>query len=172
MAKKQEAAQKKPTPKRKTKYLNNKDLLAQVIISKEEGKMSNELAKMLTLLTARYGKKGNFANYTYNEDMQAYAMMMLVRTWNSFDPAKSNNPFAFFTQCIKNSFIQYLNQEKRQRVIRDEILVDKGLTPSYNYQMEYESQRPAHDEEDHDQHMEDANRLEQEEKSDDDLLGY
>lgn len=169
MAKKQEAAA-KPTTKRKTKYLNNKDLLAQVVLSKEQGKMSDELAKMLTLLTARYGKKGNFANYTYNEDMQAYAMMMLVRTWNSFDPAKSNNPFAFFTQCIKNSFIQYLNQEKRQRVIRDEILVDKGLTPSYNYQMEYE-QRLAHDEEDHDQHVEDANQLEKEQK-DDDLLGY
>lgn len=159
--------EKKDTPKRKTKYLNNKDLLAQVIASKEQGEMTGELAKMLTLLTARYGKKGNFANYTYNEDMQAYAMMMLVRTWNSFDPAKSNNPFAFFTQCIKNSFIQYLNQEKRQRVIRDELLVDKGLTPSYNFQMEHENnQRLAHDEEDHEQHVEDAAQLKQQQKDD------
>ena len=81
--------------------------------------MSNDLAKMLQLLTSRYAKKGNFANYTYNDDMQSYAMLMLVKTWNSFDPAKSSNPFAFFTQCIKNSFIQYLNYEKRQRDIRD-----------------------------------------------------
>jgi hypothetical protein len=70
---------------------------------------------------------------TYNDDMQAYAMLMLVRTWRSFDPKRSDNPFAFFTQCIKNSFKQYLNQEKRQRVIRDVILVDMGLTPSFNY---------------------------------------
>ena len=65
--------------------------------------------------------------------MQSYAMMMLVRTWNSFNPEKSNNPFAFFTQCIKNSFIQYLNQERRQRNIRDEMLIDQGMNPSFNY---------------------------------------
>lgn len=123
--------------KRPVKYLNNKDLLAQVVLSKSKVKMSGELAKMLQLLTSRYAKKGNFANYTYNDDMQSYAMLMLVKTWNSFDPAKSSNPFAFFTQCIKNSFIQYLNYEKRQRDIRDEVLVDSGLSPSYNYQYEY-----------------------------------
>lgn len=170
MPKKQEAVEKKPPTKRKTNYLNNKSLLAQVIASKEQGHMTDELAKMLQLLTARYGKKGNFVNYTYNEDMQAYAMMSLVKTWNSFDPAKSSNPFAFFTQCIKNSFIQYLKLEKRQRVIRDELLVDSGLTPSYNYQMEYEAQRHVHDEEDHEQHVKDAEELEQ--KPDDDLVQY
>lgn len=70
---------------------------------------------------------------SYNEDMQAYALMMLVRTWNSFNPEKSNNPFAFFTQCIKNSFIQYLNQEKRQRDVRDVMLIDQGMNPSYGF---------------------------------------
>lgn len=117
----------------KTLYLNNKDLMAEVKRSKDVGQMTNELATMLQLLCSKYAKKGNFINYSYNEDMQAYAMMMLVRTWNSFDPAKSNNPFAFFTQCIKNSFIQYLNQEKRQRDVRDVILIDQGMNPSYGY---------------------------------------
>lgn len=128
------------TSKRPVKYLNNKDLLAQVIASKKQAKMTNELAKMLQLLTLRYGKKGNFANYTYNDDMQSYAMLMICKTWQGFDPAKSSNPFAWFTQCIKNSFIQYLNYEKRQRDIRDEVLVDSGLSPSYNYQAEYASE--------------------------------
>lgn len=117
----------------KTLYLNNRDLMTEVKRSKEIGQLTNELALMLQLLCARYAKKGNFINYSYNEDMQAYAMMMLVRTWNSFDPAKSSNPFAFFTQCIKNSFIQYLNQEKRQRDIRDVILIEQGMSPSYGY---------------------------------------
>lgn len=129
--------------KRPVKYLNNKDLLAQVIMSKKNGKMTNELAKMLQLLTLRYGKKGNFANYTYNDDMQSYAMLMIVKTWNGFDPAKSSNPFAWFTQCIKNSFIQYLNYEKRQRDIRDEVLVDSGMLPSFNYQHEYAEEHKA-----------------------------
>jgi DNA-directed RNA polymerase specialized sigma subunit len=132
-----------PKPRKPKNYLNNRDLLAEVILSKEREQMTDKLAHMLTMLCARYGKRGNFANYTYNEDMQAYAMMMLVRTWNSFKPEKSNNPFAFFTQCIKNSFIQYLNHEKRHRVIRDEIMVDKGLNPSYTYQLEHEAKQEA-----------------------------
>lgn len=117
----------------KTIYLNNKELLAEVKRCKKKGQMSDMLAKMLQLLCSKYAKKGSFINYSYNEDMQAYAMMMLVRTWNSFDPDKSNNPFAFFTQCIKNSFIQFLNQEKRQRDVRDLLLIDQGLSPSYGY---------------------------------------
>lgn len=117
----------------KTIYLNNKELLAEVRRSKKTGRMSDLLAKMLMLLCSKYAKKGNFVNYSYNEDMQAYAMMMLVRTWASFDPDKSNNPFAFYTQCIKNSFIQFLNQEKRQRNIRDLLLLDQGLSPSHGF---------------------------------------
>ncbi len=117
----------------KTIYLSNKELLAEIKRSKEAGHMSNALAMMLQLLCSKYAKKGNFINYSYNEDMQAYALMMLVRTWNSFDPEKSNNPFAFFTQCIKNSFIQYLNQEKRQRDVRDVMLIDQGMNPSYGF---------------------------------------
>ena len=140
--------------------------------------MTDKLAHMLTMLCARYGRKGNFANYTYNEDMQAYAMMMLVRTWNSFKPEKSNNPFAFFTQCIKNSFIQFLNQERRQRDIRDVLLVDNGLTPSYTYQMEQEAaQKKAqeeghkHDGDDHgDQTEHDVTKSSSEESED--LLKY
>lgn len=143
-------------------YLNNKSLLAEVMESKRKGKMTDKLAKMLMLLTSRYAKKGNFANYSYNEDMVGYAMLMLVKTWDSFDPNKSDNPFAFFTQCIKNSFIQYLNQEKRQRNIRDELLVDVGMSPSHTYTNEHSEDRVlAHDEEDFFQHQRDAQSLKQ-----------
>lgn len=121
-------AQKKPGL-----YLNNKDLLSEVIKSKQQQKMTDKFARMLMLLTSRYAKKGNFSGYTYNEDMQGYALMMLVRTWDSFDPSKSENPFAFYTQCIKNSFTQFLNQERKQRDIRDSLLVDNGMSPSYSY---------------------------------------
>jgi DNA-directed RNA polymerase specialized sigma24 family protein len=119
-------------PKKKN-YLNNKDLLAEVVKSKAQQQMSDKLALMLTMLCKKYAKRGNFANYSYNDDMQGYAMLMLVKTWNSFDPAKSNNPFAFFTQCIKNSFIQYLNHEKTQRDIKNETLIAAGMNPSYGY---------------------------------------
>ena len=156
----------KPRKKKKTNYLNNADLLAEVIKSKEQGRMTDKLARMLTMLTSNYSKKHIFASYTYNDDMQAYAMMMLVRTWHKFDETRFSNPFAFYTQCIKSSFIQYLKQEKRQRVIKDEILVKKGLTPSFNYQLEYESQKKVEDEEDHDQHLATINEINSERERD------
>lgn len=135
-------------PVKKKNYLNNKDLLAQVMASKAQGSMTNLLAHMLQTLCRRYAKKGNFANYTYNDDMQGYAMMMVVKTWNSFDPKKSSNPFAFFTQCIKNSFIQFLNLEKRQRNIKDDMLIRSGLNPSYSYQIDHERAQRMHSEND------------------------
>lgn len=143
----------KPT---KTFYLTNKDLLPAIIEAKQQGKLTDKLALMLQLLCAKYAKKGNFANYTYNDDMQAYAMLMLVRTWNSFDLAKSNNPFAFFTQCIKNSFRQYLNVEKRQRTVRDSLMVKNGLNPSYAFLDEANDHQYADDEQDYYFHHETA----------------
>lgn len=168
-------------PKRKQNYLNNKDLLADTVASLEAGQMSDRLAKKLMMLVQRYGRKANFANYTYNDDMQSYALMMLVRTWKSFDPAKSSNAFAFFTQCVKNSFIQYLNQERRQRDIRDEMLVDKGLSPSYTFTSAYEEKQQrersfADDEEDYEEQQQQHKKLKQvqepEDEKQNDLLGF
>lgn len=117
----------------KTLYLTNKELLAEVKRCKANNKMSNELAAMLQLLCSRYGKKGSFVNYSYNEDMQAYAMYMLVKTWHKFNDELYFNAFAFYTQCVKHSFKQYLNMEKKHRTIRDLLLIDSGLNPSFNF---------------------------------------
>lgn len=126
--------------KKKVVYLKNKDLLAEVIRCREnpnsagEYVMSDELARMLQLLCSRYGRKGNVVGYSYNDDMQAYAMLMLVKTWRGFNPEKSSNPFAFYTQCIKNSFTQYLKYEKKHRKLRDKMLINEGLSPSFGYE--------------------------------------
>jgi len=114
-------------------YLNNKELLNEVRESKSKGRMSDTLARMLQLICANFARKGNFVSYTYNTDMQAYAMMMLVRTWGGFDPDKGTNAFAWYTQCIKNSFKQYLNYERKHRDIRDASMLKAGLSPSHTY---------------------------------------
>ena len=124
-------------PRRKRNYLNNKDLLLEVAASKDIGEMTPKFAHMLTTLCARYGSKGNYSGYSYNDDMQAYAMMALCHSWKNFNAEKSQNPFAYYTQCIKSSFAQFLNSEKKQRTTRDVLLVDAGLNPSYTYQLEY-----------------------------------
>ena len=125
--------------RRRTKhdYIDKKELLAEVIGCKEADVMSNKLASMLQLIAKKFAQSRNLAGYTYSEDMQAFAMMMLVKTWRAFKPEKSNNAFAFYTQCIKNSFIQFLNQEKAVRNLRDKLIVAQGGLPSYTYQEEY-----------------------------------
>jgi len=153
--------QEKAAPKKKVNYIRNKDLLAEVIICKEQGEMSDKLARMLQLLTAKYGRSSQFGGYTFNEDMQAYAMMMLCKTWVGFKPERSDNAFAYYTQSIKNSFKQFLNREKVQRVVRDELLVNNGLNPSFTYTNEHSSgdQHYVHDEEDHGQTVQDMKEL-------------
>jgi DNA-directed RNA polymerase specialized sigma24 family protein len=139
-------AAKKTIKRRKANYLNNKDLLAATIESLEQDRVSDTLAKMLMLLVERISQKGNFNNYTYLDDMKAYALMMHMRTFRSFKPERSNNAFAFFTQCTTNSFIQFLNKERRQRDIRDEMLVKQGMAPSHTYANA--NSKPTEDEED------------------------
>lgn len=117
-------------------YLSNYNLLEQIAISKSKNKMSNELVNMLTLLCDRYATRGNFASYTYLEDMKMNALVNLCKTWSTFDADRSSNPFAYYTQTIKNSFIQYLKIEKKQRTIRDKLLVDYGASPSHTYVIE------------------------------------
>jgi hypothetical protein len=120
-------------PKRKKNYINNKDLLRELELSNQQGKMTNELTKMLMLLTRRFAMKGRFSNYTYNEDMQAFALLTIVKVWRGFNAEKYSNPFAYFTQTIKHAFFQYDNLERKQRDIRDEILISNGESPSFSY---------------------------------------
>ena len=143
----------------RTIYLNNKELLAALVVSNDKGRMSDTLAVMLQKLCDRYSTRGNFVNYSYREDMVGYAMLMLVRTWKSFDATKGSNPFAFFTQCIKNSFIQYLNQEKRHRDIRDTLISQQGLSPSFGFSDDNADTHFVEDEQDFEYHKDTANQL-------------
>lgn len=125
--------------KKKTKnYINNADLLIEIKKSKEQGKMTDEFAKMMMLLAKRYSSQGSYAGYTYVEDMESYALMTVCKVWNSFNPEKSNNPFAYFTQTIKRAFWQYMYQEEKHRDIRDEMLMQEGELPSHTYVDKYE----------------------------------
>ena len=132
-----------PVP-RKKKYLNNADLMKQIALSRKQGRMTDELAKMLMTLSARYAKHPDYANiYSYKEDMEAFALLTVVKVWQSFNPEKSSNPFAYFTQVLRHAFYQYLNHEKRQREVKDNLLVDIGELPSFTYMENYREERDA-----------------------------
>ena len=114
-------------------YVNNADLMIEVGLSRAQDQMTDNFVKMLTMLCDRYATRPQYNRYSYLDDMKAYAMYMLVRTWRAFNPEKGSNPFAFYTQCVKNSFIQYLNKESDERDLRDQLLLEAGLNPSFGY---------------------------------------
>lgn len=121
------------TKKKKKNYINNADLLIELEKSHKQNRMTEELGRMLLLLCQRYIQIPRFAKYTYTDDMQGFALMTICRVWKSFDATKSQNPFAYFTQCIHHAYFQYNNQERKQRDIKDEIRIHSGQNPSFNY---------------------------------------
>ena len=116
-------------------YVTNAQLLEAIAEDKANGqKLSSKLAKYLYMIAERYSFSSSFAGYSFREDMVSFAVVNLCANWYKFDPAKSDNPFAFYTTAAYRSFLQYLADEKKQRDIRDQMLVDAGANPSFSYQ--------------------------------------
>jgi hypothetical protein len=102
--------------------------------SKDHGMMTNKLAHMFIKLCERYATRSNWRGYTYNEEMRGQALLQLSQIGLQFDESKSQNPFAYYTAAITNSFTRVLNIEKKMQNIRDDILEQNGLNPSYTRQ--------------------------------------
>ena len=99
--------------------------------SKEHGRATNKLAMMWLKLVDRYATRGNVRGYTYNDEMKGQAILQLSQIGLQFDESKSNNPFAYYTAAVTNSFVRVINLEKRNQNIRDDILEMNDLNPSY-----------------------------------------
>lgn len=102
--------------------------------SKDHGKMTNNLGRMFIKLCDRYGTRANWRGYTYNDEMRGAAILQLIQVGLQFDESKSQNPFAYYTAVITNSFTKILNMEKRNQNIRDDILEMNDMNPSYTRQ--------------------------------------
>jgi hypothetical protein len=99
--------------------------------SKDHGQITNTLARMYIKLCERYATRGNVRGYTYNEEMKGQAILQLTQIGLQFDESKSDNPFAYFTAAVTNSFVRVINIEKKMQNIRDDILEMNGMSPSY-----------------------------------------
>ena len=100
--------------------------------SKDHGQITNTLARMYIKLCERYATRGNVRGYTYNDEMRGQAILQLTQIGLQFDESKSDNPFAYFTAAVTNSFVRIINIEKRNQVIRDDLLEINGMNPSYS----------------------------------------
>ncbi len=93
---------------------------------------------MFIKLSERYAQRSNWRGYTYIEEMRGQAVLQLSQIGLQFDESKSENPFAYYTAAVTNSFTRVLNLEKKNQNIRDDLLEIAGLTPSLTRQTQAE----------------------------------
>lgn len=98
--------------------------------SKDHGRITEELGKMFIKLSERYAQRSNWRGYTYIDEMRGQAILQLSQIGLQFDESKSENPFAYYTAAVNNSFTRILNIEKKNQNIRDDMLIEHGLAPS------------------------------------------
>lgn len=130
----------KPAKKERAKttkgqYVTNAQLLEEFYVSKKAGKLTNKMAKYLMLVAERYSYHPWFAGYSFREDMVCTAVVNLCANWYKFNPDKSDtpNPFSYYTTACYRSFLSYLDAERKERDIRDELLIEAGANPSFSY---------------------------------------
>jgi len=119
-------------------YVNNKDFLEAITVFKNKVREAQEQDKARPRIPHYIGDcflkiathlsyKPNFVNYTFREDMISDGVENCVQYINNFDPEKSKNPFAYFTQIIYYAFLRRIQKEKRQMDIKQKILEKTGF---------------------------------------------
>lgn len=110
-------------------YINNRTLLESLIKyrdgvekSKLDGstppRIPEYIGECFYKIATRLSTKYKYVNYTFRDEMIADAVENCVAAVNNFDPAKSSNPFAYFTQIIGNAFIRRIMKEKKQTYVK------------------------------------------------------
>ena len=124
-------------------YVNNKELLHALIVYKNKVKeaqenekpkprITNYLGECFLKLATHLSYKPNFVNYMFREDMISDGIENCVQYINNFDPNKSTNPFAYFTQIIHYAFLRRIQKEKKQMDIKNKILEKTGYDQVFN----------------------------------------
>lgn len=108
------------------------------------GHITNRLANMFKLLVDQYARRGNWRNYTWVDEMKGMALFQLSQVGLKFcesiaeKTGKPANPFAFYTQIIRNCFRRVILFERKHLTIRDDLLIIQGAMPSFRRQVENE----------------------------------
>ena len=126
------------TRKRSEHYVNNKEFLAAIIAYKDsialaeargeaKPQITNYLGECFLKIATHLSYKPNFVNYMFKEDMISDGIENCVQYINNFNPEKSKNPFAYFTQIIHYAFLRRIQKEKKQLEIRQKIIEKSGF---------------------------------------------
>lgn len=136
-----------------THYVDNKQLYAVILEYKAAAQQSEEdgrdkpqipdyVGKCILQIAQRLSTKPNFINYSYREEMISDGIENCISYFDNFDPSKSDNPFAYFTQIIYYAFLRRIQKEKKQVYIKHKTaensmlfneLVDQGDDGEFNF---------------------------------------
>ncbi len=96
-----------------TKYRNS--VLASIEAGTIKPRVPNYLGECFLKIANHLAYKSNFINYTYREEMISDGIENCITYIDNFDPDKSKNPFAYFTQITYYAFLRRIQKEKRQQ---------------------------------------------------------
>ena len=119
-------------------YVDNKKFLAAIIERKElmaeseatgddPPRITNYLGECILKIANHLSYRPNFINYTYREEMISDGIENCLQYIDRFDPAKSSNPFAYFTQIIYYAFVRRITKEKKQQMIKEKLLKQSNI---------------------------------------------
>ena len=124
--------------KRSEHYVNNKEFLAALIRhrenieiaeiqGKEKPRIPRYIGECFLKIATHLSFKPNFVNYMFKEDMISDGIENCVQYIHNFNPEKSQNPFAYFTQIIHYAFLRRIQKEKKQLEIKTKIIEKSGF---------------------------------------------
>jgi hypothetical protein len=128
--------EKKPTVA--AHYVNNKEFLEALIAYKEQVDAAKERGEETPVVTRYIGEcfikiathlsyKSNFINYTFKDDMISDGIENCLTAVQKFDPTKSSNPFAYYTQIIYFAFIRRIQKEKKQQATKYKMIENMDI---------------------------------------------
>ena len=129
--------------KRSEHYVNNKECLAALIAYREDREIAEAkglpkpvipryIGECFLKIATHLSFKPNFVNYMFKDDMVSDGIENCVQYIHNFNPEKSQNPFAYFTQIIHYAFLRRIQREKRQLEIKNKILEKSGYSEVFD----------------------------------------
>ena len=121
------------TPKNSKHYIDNKKFYTALLHHKQavdaakqagqtEPRIPAYIGECLYKIATRLSLKPNFISYTYRDEMISDGLENCINYLNNFNPEKSDNPFAYFTQIIWFAFIRRIDKEKKHLYIKQKTL--------------------------------------------------
>ena len=125
---------------KKPHYVNNKEFLAAMIEwnnrckeakkqNKQPPPVTNYIGECFLKIANHLSYRPNFINYTYREEMISDGIENCLQYVDNFNPEKSDNPFAYFTQIIYYAFLRRIQKEKKQAHVKNKYIENMNIMP-------------------------------------------